>query len=66
MNEDLFEKTQKKLKGVPYPLPLYAKKYFGTIQEYKKFDWVKSYIRADIHVKAEIEIVDYGKKQLNL
>ncbi|MBY0146933.1 Ger(x)C family spore germination protein [Neobacillus niacini] len=62
MNEDLLKKSQTKLKGVPYPLPLYAKKYFSTIQEYKKFNWAKSYLRADIHVKAEIEIVDYGKE----
>ncbi|WP_045519593.1 Ger(x)C family spore germination protein [Neobacillus niacini] len=62
MNEDLLKKTQTKLKGVPYPLPLFAKKYFGTIQEYKKFNWGKSYLRADIHVKAEIDIVNYGKQ----
>ena len=36
MNEDLFKKTQTELKGVPYPLSIYARKYFGTIQEYTK------------------------------
>ncbi len=62
VNEKLFKKTQTKLKGVPYPLSLYARKYFGTLQEYKKFNWAKSYLRADINVKAEIEIVDYGNQ----
>jgi spore germination protein KC len=62
MNENLFEMTQTKLKGVPYPLSLYARKYFATLPEYKKFNWAKSYLRADIHVKAEIEIVDYGNQ----
>jgi spore germination protein KC len=62
VNENLFKKSQTKLKGVPYPLSLYARKYFGTLQEYKKFNWAKSYLRADINVKAEIDIVDYGNK----
>lgn len=60
--EKLFKKTQTKLKGVPYPLSLYARKYFATLQEYQKFNWAKSYLRADIDVKAEIEIVDFGNQ----
>ena len=62
MNEDFFKKTQTELKGVPYPLSLYARKYFGTIQEFKKFNWPKSYLEADIIVKPDIEIIDYGKQ----
>lgn len=62
MHEDLLKKTQTKLKGVPYPLPLYARRYFGTIQEYKKFNWAKAYLRAEIIVKAKVDIVDYGKR----
>ncbi|MGG3468753.1 Ger(x)C family spore germination protein [Neobacillus pocheonensis] len=61
VNENLFKKTQLKLKGVPYPLALYARKYFGTIQDFKKYNWAKSYLKADISVKPEIEIVDFGK-----
>ena len=62
VNEDFFKKTQTELKGVPYPLAFYARKYFGTIQEFKKFNWAKSYLDADIKVKADIEIIDYGKQ----
>jgi hypothetical protein len=62
LNEKLLEKTQTKFKGVPYPLSMYARKYFGTIQEYKKFNWGKSYQKADIHVKVDVDIVDYGKR----
>lgn len=61
-NIKLLKKTQTKLKGIPYPLPVYSKKYFATIQEYKKFDWAKAYARADIHVKVNITIVDYGNR----
>ena len=41
LNEDLFKKTQTELKGAPYPLSIYARKYFGTMQEYQKFNWGK-------------------------
>jgi spore germination protein KC len=61
LNEKVLKKSQTQLKGVPYPLPFHARKYFGTIQEYKKFNWAKSYIHADIQVKADIQISDYGK-----
>jgi spore germination protein KC len=62
LNEDFFKKTQTELKGVPYPLSFSARKYFETIQEYKKFNWAKSYLNADIHVIPEIEIIDYGRQ----
>ncbi len=62
LNEDLFKKTQTELKGAPYPLSIYARKYFGTIQEYQKFNWGKSYLKADIIVNPDIEIVNYGKQ----
>lgn len=66
VNEDLLKKTQTKLKGIPYPLPVYSKKYFGTIQKYKKFNWAKAYPRADIQVKVDITIVDYGNRTKNV
>ncbi|MEH7248983.1 Ger(x)C family spore germination protein [Neobacillus niacini] len=62
INEEFFKKTQTELKGVPYPLSFSARKYFGTIQEYKKFNWAKSYLKAEIHVIPEIEIIDYGRQ----
>lgn len=67
----LFEKAQKKtqteLKGSPYPLSVYARKYFKTNQEFEQFNWAKSYLNADITVKPDIEIEDYGiqRKALN-
>ncbi len=62
MNEKFFKKTQTELKGVPYPLSLHARKYFGTIGEYKKFNWSKSYLEADIIIKPDIKIIDFGKQ----
>jgi len=63
MNENLFKKSQTELKGSPYPLSLYARKYFGTIGEYEKFNWPKSYLEADIIVKADVQIIDFGKQE---
>ena len=60
--EGVLKKTQTELKGAPYPLSTYARKYFGTIEEFNKFNWEKSYPEADISVKADIQIVDYGKQ----
>ena len=59
--EDFFKKTQKEFKGVPYPLSIYARRYFLTLQEYKEFNWTKSYVNAEVIVKPDIEIADYGK-----
>lgn len=60
--EDLLKKSQTELKGVPYPLSLSARKYFWTVEEYKKYNWVKSYVEAEIHVNPKIEVTDYGKQ----
>ncbi|PLS03780.1 Ger(x)C family spore germination protein [Neobacillus cucumis] len=62
MNEKLFRKSQTELKGVPYPLSLYARPYFLTNQQYEKFNWGKSFLKADIIVKPDVEIIDYGKQ----
>ncbi|ETI68489.1 Ger(x)C family spore germination protein [Neobacillus vireti] len=58
--EGLLKKTQKQYRGAPYPLSFDARKYFGTIQEYERFNWNKSFLKADIYVKPDVEIVDYG------
>jgi len=65
--ENVQEKTQTELKGSPYPLSVYARKYFKTYQEFERFNWVKSYPNADITLKPIIEIEDYGvqRKVLN-
>ena len=60
--EGVLKKTQTELKGAPYPLSTYARKYFGTIEEFNKFNWVKSYPEADLTVKADVQVIDYGKQ----
>lgn len=60
--EKVLKKTQKEFKGVPYPLSLNARKYFATNHEFKKFNWNKSYVKADISINTDLKILDYGKK----
>ena len=61
--EEFFKKTQTELKGAPFPLSIYARKYFGTVQEFRKYNWPKSYMEAEINVKTEIGILDFGRPQ---
>lgn len=65
--EELLNKTQTELKGSPYPLSVYARKHFKTYQEFEQFNWAKSYPKAEITVKPDIKIIDFGaqKKVLN-
>lgn len=58
--EKLLKKTQTELKGVPYPLSIYARKYFKTTSEFERYNWPKAYLEADISVNVKIEIVDYN------
>ena len=61
-SEDFFKKTQQELQGVPYPLSIFARKYFLTSKEFEKFNWSKKYLEAEIHVTPKIEIIDYGRQ----
>ncbi|WP_338451229.1 Ger(x)C family spore germination protein [Niallia oryzisoli] len=65
--EELIKKTQTELKGSPYPLSVYARKYFKTYQEFQQYNWKKSYPKAELTVKPDIKIIDLGaqKKVLN-
>ncbi len=60
--EEVLKKSQTELKGAPYPLSVYARRYFATIKEYQAFNWPQAFIEADITVKSKIDIVDYGKQ----
>lgn len=60
--EEVMTKSQTELKGAPYPLSLYARKHFATIKEFEAFNWSKSFVEADITIKADVNIIDYGKQ----
>lgn len=61
--EEFLKKTQTELKGSPFPLSIHARKYFKTLPEFEKFNWEKSYPKADISVNTEIEIIDYNSQR---
>nr|WP_295971358.1 Ger(x)C family spore germination protein [uncultured Bacillus sp.] len=62
MIDSLFEKSQTDLKGAPYPLSLFARKYFATVQSFDAYDWPKAFTEADIHIQLQVDIIDFGKQ----
>ncbi|SFA87874.1 MULTISPECIES: Ger(x)C family spore germination protein [unclassified Bacillus (in: firmicutes)] len=60
--EGFIVKTQQKYKGSPFMISQYSRKLFKTLEEYKKFDWMKSYPDADVNVKVTVEFSEFGKQ----
>jgi hypothetical protein len=60
----LVEKTQKEFKGDPFQWDLNARKKFLTVDEYKKYNWIKHYADAKVNIHYEVTIRSFGK-QLN-
>ena len=61
--EVFLKKTQTELKGAPFPLSLYARKYFHTVQEFDEYNWNKAYLNADIKVNIDLKITDYNAQK---
>lgn len=63
--EKLIKKTQEKFKGDPFRWSIKARKEFLTIQQYKKFNWEKTYPKLDIEVDVDVKIQQFGKQLKN-
>jgi spore germination protein KC len=57
----LVEKTQKEYKEEPFLWELDARRKFFTYDEYDKYDWSKHYEEADIDIKYDIKLRNFGK-----
>ncbi|WP_428909543.1 Ger(x)C family spore germination protein [Niallia sp. Krafla_26] len=57
------KKTQTELKGSPFPLSIYGRKNFQTMQEFDQYNWIEKYPDADISVKIDAKILDYNSQQ---
>jgi spore germination protein KC len=61
-NQKFVDMTQSELEGSPFSLSLYSRKLFPAINDYKKFDWMKSYPDADIDVEVSVKLGEFGKQ----
>lgn len=59
--EKFLKKTQEDFQASPFPLSVYARKYFATNQQFEKFNWEKQYPKAEITIVPNVTISDYGK-----
>jgi Ger(x)C family germination protein len=59
---EVIKKTQQEFKGDPFQWYLIARQQFWTLDEYKNYDWMKKYPRAEINVKYDIELTNFGRQ----
>ncbi|MCZ8521023.1 MULTISPECIES: Ger(x)C family spore germination protein [Paenibacillus] len=55
-------KAQKEFKGEPFLWHLHARKTFWTMPEYIQYDWSKHFAKAQVEVKVELKIENFGKQ----
>jgi spore germination protein KC len=60
--EEFVKKTQEEYKAEPFGWALNARKYFLTISEYEKFDWMKSYPNMTVNIKVNIRFGEFGRQ----
>ncbi|WP_158598363.1 Ger(x)C family spore germination protein [Falsibacillus albus] len=61
-SEKLIEKTQNEYKAEPFYWSVTARKEFVTIDDYVKYNWMKSYPNANIKVKYHVKLDSFGKQ----
>lgn len=60
--KSLVEKTQRDFKGDPFMWFNYARQRFLTVQEYKAYNWMEKYPKADVNVEFDVTLIDFGKE----
>jgi spore germination protein KC len=55
-------RTQKEFKGEPFHLSIPIRKEFGTLSEFRDFDWMKSYPEAEVKVNVDIRFGEFGRQ----
>lgn len=54
--------TQEEFRGDTFHLSIPARKKFGTLQEFRDFDWMKSYPNAEVNVSVDIRFGEFGRQ----
>lgn len=60
----LIKKTQQEFQAEPFDWGKVSKKYFLTLDEYQKFDWMKSYPSAQVSLKYVVQLKNFGKQTM--
>ncbi|WP_174735189.1 Ger(x)C family spore germination protein [Mesobacillus harenae] len=58
----LVQKSQDEFKGDLFGWSIYARKKFKTIKEYNDFNWMESFPKAEIDIKADISFGEFGRQ----
>ncbi|MFL0195190.1 Ger(x)C family spore germination protein [Clostridium sp. WILCCON 0269] len=61
---NLVKKTQEVFGGEPFLWELEVRKKFWTFEEYKKYNWMDKYTKAEVSINFDVTIKSFGK-QLN-
>jgi spore germination protein KC len=59
---ELIKRTQTEFLGEPFTWYLEARKHFWTVQQYKAYDWMEQYPHAEVEVKFDVTIQQFGKQ----
>ncbi|OZM58703.1 hypothetical protein CIB95_03805 [Lottiidibacillus patelloidae] len=53
---------QEEYKGQPFAWSLIARKHFLTLSEYKEYNWMKTFPKAKVNVKFNVDITEFGEE----
>jgi spore germination protein KC len=59
---EFVKKTQEEFKGQPFGFSIAARKHFLTIQQWEQYDWMKSYLDAEVNLNVEIKFGEFGRQ----
>jgi spore germination protein KC len=59
---EFIKQTQEEFKGDTFHLSIPIRKEFGTLKEFRDFDWMKSYPNAQITVNVDIRFGEFGRQ----
>jgi spore germination protein KC len=58
----LIKKTQEEFGAEPFQWGTYARRHFSLTEEYWQYDWMKKYPSAEVYVKFDVEIENFGRE----
>jgi spore germination protein KC len=62
ITQTFVDKMKKEFKGEAFMWSFYARKKFATVQEYKEYDWMKTYPDAEVEIAFKITFGEFGKQ----